>query len=106
MQALLDFGCSRDLISPVLVTGLQELDEVLMFEQMDGSPIKGEPCTMATVPALVGMGKHWETRSFMVTSAAKYSVLLRIKWLMERDPHVRWGPHVLCFADQRFKDHK
>lgn len=47
VRALLDSGCSRDLINPVLVMGLElpvhELKDPIIFEQMDVSPMKGKP---------------------------------------------------------------
>lgn len=49
VRALLDSGCMRDLISLVLVDGLglqtQELEEALIFEQMDGMIMHSKPCT-------------------------------------------------------------
>lgn len=45
VRALLDSGCSRDLISPVLVMrlglNLVKLKEVFQFEQMARTPVRG-----------------------------------------------------------------
>lgn len=92
VRALLDLGCSQDLINPVLVTGLgvgvKELEEAIIFEQMDGSPMKGEPCAYETELIHLGMGAHWELCSFVIAPTAKYPVILSYKWLAEHDPQI------------------
>lgn len=110
VRALLDSGCSRDLINPVLVTGLglgvRELDEAIIFEQMDGSPMKGDPCAYETVPVRLGMGDHWELNSFVIAPTAKYPVILNCKWLKRHDPMVCWKDRVLSFKSSSCASHK
>lgn len=64
----------------MLITGLgtavRELPSPIVFEQLDGSPVKGGPCTHCTAPLLLGMDPHWEEKLFIIAPTASYPVLL------------------------------
>lgn len=76
IQALLDSGCSRDLISHMLFIGVGlsvvPLKRQLTFEQME-RPLMGKyPCDHKTEKLHIGMGQHWETWLFIIAPTAKF----------------------------------
>lgn len=76
-----------------------------MFEQMCGSPMKGDPCVLCTTePIPVGMGNQWEVWSLVGAPTAKLPLVHGIKWLMGHDPHIKWGPRVICFPNQCYQN--
>lgn len=110
VRALLDTGCSRDLFNPILVTGLglpvQILQEPIIFKQMDVSPMKGELCSLSTASTSVGMGHHWELRSFIVGPTAKFPVVLGFRWLLDHELLIRWSQRLLTFQEPSFTNHQ
>lgn len=110
VPALVDSGCTKDLINPMLASGLgveiTRLPSPIIFEQMDGSPMKGDPCTEMTAPLLMGLGLHWERRSFVIAPTAKYPVVLGVDWLEDHDPLIHWSKKMLIFQDPPCSAHR
>ncbi|KAM6472473.1 uncharacterized protein PHA67_005571 [Liasis olivaceus] len=103
LTALLDSGCSRSLISPVLVNGLNlkvhRLKTPIIFRQVDGTAVGGGAVRYCTEAFELKVGTHRETLKCLVAPLASYPLILGMSWLERWDPRISWREKTLTFLD-------
>ncbi|XP_060089070.1 bone morphogenetic protein 7-like [Heteronotia binoei] len=79
------------------------LKESYIFEQMDGSPMKGEPCSTGTEVCALWVGEHWEPRTFIKVPAVKFQAVLSLEWLADHDPLPRSEASAIKLALEKWR---